>query len=198
MNFGDIAGLLGDFGLQSYPEEQTARSYMAQRASTDIQGVPLDLSYSRQDFAPVDSPTDIPLGRNPSDFSYAMMPYQGAPEGYVPTDFSGTEYRQNPVNIMGGGGSMQNSNVQGFNYGGRVGTEIPLDEKVRLALGVSGTSADVTFGQGQPWGGRYNRADITGIDATLRDIANNREYGAEVKKDFTGNPFASLLFRQRF
>lgn len=99
---------------------------------------------------------------------------------------------------MGGGGSMQNTNVQGFNYGGRLGAEIPLDEKVRLALGVQGTSTDVTFGQGQPWGGRFNRADLTGIDATLRDLANNREYGAEVKKDFTGNPFVSLLFKQRF
>ena len=96
------------------------------------------------------------------------------------------------------GGSMQNSNIQGFNYGGRVGTDIPLDEKVRLALGVSGVSSDVSFGQGQSWGGRANRADITGIDATLRDLANNREYGAEVKKDFTGNPFVSLLFKQRF
>jgi hypothetical protein len=148
---------------------------------------------------PVDRPTNIPLGMNPNEMiSQAMLPYQGAPEGYVPTDFSGQEWRQAPINIMGMGGSMQNSNIQGFNYGGRVGTDIPLDEKVRLALGVSGVSSDVSFGQGQSWGGRANRADITGIDATLRDLANNREYGAEVKKDFTGNPFVSLLFKQRF
>jgi hypothetical protein len=148
---------------------------------------------------PVDRPTDIPLGMNPNEMiSQAMLPYQGAPEGYVPTDFSGREYRQAPINIMGGGGSMENPGVKGFNYGGRVGTDIPLDEKVRLALGVSGVSTDVTFGQGQSWGGRANRADITGIDATLRDLARNREYGAEVKKDLSGNPFVSLLFKQRF
>lgn len=193
MNFSELEGLLGGLAskLSSYPEEE-------KRVSTDIQGRPLDLSYSRQDFAPVDIPTNIPLGMNPSDLSYAMMPHQGAPESYVPTDFSGQEWRESPISLMGGGGSMQNSSVQGFNYGGRLGTEIPLDEKMRIALGVSGTSSDVTFGQGQPWGGRANRADITGIDATLRDLANNREYGAEVKKDFSGNPFVSLLFKQRF
>ena len=148
---------------------------------------------------PVDRPTDIPLGMNPNEIvNEAMMPYRGAPESYVPTDFSGQEWRESPISLMGGGGSMQNSNVQGFNYGGRIGADLPLDEKMRIALGVQGTSTDVTFGQGQPWGGRFNRADVTGIDATLRDLANNREYGAEVKKDFTGNPFVSLLFKQRF
>jgi hypothetical protein len=126
------------------------------------------------------------LGRNPSDLSYAMMPYQGAP------------YSESPISLLGGGGSMQSANTQGFAMGGRVGLDIPLDEKVRIALGVQGVSTDVTYGMGQEYGGRFNRADITGIDATLRDLAKNREFGAEVKKDFSGNPFVSGFFRQRF
>lgn len=126
------------------------------------------------------------LGMNPNDFSYAMMPYQGAP------------YSESPVSLLGGGGSMQSADTQGFAMGGRAGLDIPLDEKVRIALGISGVSTDVTYGMGQEYGGRYNRADITGVDATLRDLAKNREFGAEVKKDFTSNPFVSAFFRQRF
>jgi hypothetical protein len=185
MDFSTFAGLLDDLRLPTYPQDETASSYMGQRYSTDIQGRPLDLSsFMSGGYDPVNAP-QIKLGMNPNDLSPAMMPYQGAPEG-------------DALSILAQGGSIQNSNIKGFNYGGRAGTELPLSDDMRLALGLQGVSTDVSFGQGQPYGGRFNRADITGIDATLRDLANNREYGAEVKKDFTGNPFVSGFFRQRF
>lgn len=177
MDLSTLSGLLDELRMPSYPQEQ-------QRYSTDIQGRPLDLSFMNGGYDPVYAPVDR-LGMNPSDLSYAMMPYQGAPEG-------------DALSILAQGGSISNSSVQGFNYGGRVGTEMPLTNNMRLALGLQGASSDVTYGIGEPWGGRANRADITGIDATLRDLANNREYGAEVKKDFSGNPFVSGFFRQRF
>ena len=184
MDLSTFAGLLDDLRLPSYPQDETASSYMGQRSSTDIQGRPLDLSFMKGGFDPVYAP-QMQLGINPNDLSPAMMPYQGAPEG-------------DALSILAQGGSIQNSSLKGFNYGGRAGTELPLSDDMRLALGLQGASTDITFGQGQPFGGRFNRADITGIDATLRDLANNREYGAEVKKDFTGNPFVSGFFRQRF
>lgn len=126
------------------------------------------------------------LGMNPNDLSRAMMPFQGAP------------YSESPVSLLGGGGSMQSSDTKGFAMGGRAGVEVPLDERVRIALGIQGVSTDVTYGMGKEYGGRFNRSDITGIDATLKDLAKNREFGAEVKKDFSGNPFVSGFFRQRF
>jgi len=150
-------------------------------------------------YAMVDRPQEIPLGIDPNQMAdQAMQPYMGAPESYVPTDFYSGNYQQTPITITGGGGSMNMPGAQGFAYGGRVGTEMPLDEQVRLALGIQGTSADVSYGIGTDYAGRANRADITGIDAMLKDLKNNREFGAEVKKDLAGNPFASLLYRQRF
>ena len=185
MDFSTYAGLLDELRLPSYPQEETANSYMRQRYSTDVQGKPLDFSpFMQGGYDPMFAPVDR-LGMNPNDFSSAMQPYQGAQEG-------------DALSILAQGGSIQNSAIKGFNYGGRVGTEMPISNDLRLALGLQGVSSDVTFGQGQPWGGRANRADITGIDATLRDLASNREYGAEVKKDFSGNPLVSGFFRQRF
>ena len=150
-------------------------------------------------YAMVDRPQEIQLGMNPNQMAdQAMRPYMGAPDSYIPTDFSGLNYEQTPISIIGGGGSMEMPGAKGFAYGGRVGTEIPLDEQVRLALGLQGVSTDVSYGMGTDYAGRANRADITGIDAMLRDLANNREFGVEVKKDLSGNPFASLLYKQRF
>lgn len=185
MDLSTFSGLLDDLRLPSYPQEQAASSYMGQRYSTDIQGSPLDFSsFMKGGYDPVYAPQPQ-LGMNPNDLSYAMQPYQGAPEG-------------DALSVLAQGGSIQNPTIKGFNYGGRVGTEMPVSDDVRLALGLSGMSNDISYGQGMPWAGRANRADLTGIDATLRDLANNREYGAEVKKDFSGNPFVSGFFRQRF
>jgi hypothetical protein len=174
-NLGLLQG--ASFNQQSYRDLPTAAQLANEKLNAEYESL-------------LGSSPNMPmrenLGINPSDLSYAMMPYQGAP------------YSESPVSLLGGGGSMQSANTQGFAMGGRAGLDIPLDEKVRIALGVQGVSTDVTYGMGQEYGGRYNRADITGIDATLRDLAKNREFGAEVKKDFSGNPFVSGFFRQRF
>ena len=190
MDFSTLEGLLGNLKMPSYPvyaPNDVASEYINQRYSTDIQGKPLYFAPTSSGYDPVFAPAEN-LGMNPNDLSNAMMPYQGAP--YAQSEL--------PISLLGGGGSMQSSSIQGFNMGGRLGADIPLDEKVRIALGVSGTSTDVTYGIGQPYGGRANRSDLTAIDATLRDLKNNREFGAEVKKDFSGNPFVSGFFRQRF
>jgi hypothetical protein len=58
---------------------------------------------------------------------------------------------------------------------------------------------DVTYGMGTPYQGRSARSDITGIDATLRDLVRNQEFGASYSKDpIKNDPFYSLFYRKRF
>jgi hypothetical protein len=84
-------------------------------------------------------------------------------------------------------------------YGGRLSADLPLTEQQLLNLGVSGMANDVTYAMGTPYQGRSARSDITGIDATLRDLARNQEFGASFVKDPIKNePFYSLFYRKRF
>ena len=100
---------------------------------------------------------------------------------------------------MGGGAGFNTGNVKGMGYGGRLSADLGLSEQQLLNLGISGTASDVTYGMGTPYGGRSARSDITGIDATLRDLARNQEFGASFVKDPIKNePFYSLFYRKRF
>jgi hypothetical protein len=94
--------------------------------------------------------------------------------------------------------TFNQGSVKGVGMGGRLGAELPLDEKVRMALGVSGGGQDITYAMGTPYEGRSARYDITGIDATIRDLAKNREFGAEVRKAFGNSLMPSVFYRQRF
>ena len=99
---------------------------------------------------------------------------------------------------MGGGGGFEGQGTKGIGYGGRLGAELQLSPEQRLLFGLSGGGTNLKYGMGQPYVGSVNRSDITGIDAMLIDMANNRQFGAELKKGLRGDPFLSLLFRQMF
>jgi hypothetical protein len=103
-----------------------------------------------------------------------------------------------PINLTGGMSTFNDGSTKGVGMGGRVGAELPLDERVRMQLGVSGGGQDITYAMGTPYEGRSARYDITGIDATIRDLAKNREFGAEVKKAFGNSLLPSIFYRQRF
>jgi hypothetical protein len=125
---------------------------------------------------------------NPAFMQYAAQNFQG-----------GQENQFSPVGLMGGGAGFNTGNTQGKAYGGRIGADLPLTEQQLLNLGVSGMANDVTYAMGTPYQGRSARADITGIDATLRDLARNQEFGASFVKDPIKNePFYSLFYRKRF
>lgn len=183
MDLQTLQSILGNLQLnqQSYPEEMQPTGYQSKSYAQD----PM---YAPQEY----------LGINPSDLSFTMQNYQGAPENYVPKDFSASEWQKLPLMLSGGGNTMNMTNTKGIGMAGRLGGELPLNENLALALGLSGRSSDVTYGMGQDWQGRSARGDISGIDATLRDLANNREFGAKLEKDVLNNPFASVFYKQRF
>jgi hypothetical protein len=130
------------------------------------------------------------------------MPDQINPafEQYMARVFQGGQQNQfSPVGLNGGGAGFNTGNVKGMGYGGRLSADLPLTEQQLLNLGVSGMANDVTYAMGTPYQGRSARADITGIDATLRDLARNQEFGASFVKDPIKNePFYSLFYRKRF
>jgi hypothetical protein len=100
---------------------------------------------------------------------------------------------------MGGGAAYNAGDTKGMGYGGRLSADLPLSEQQLLNLGISGMASDVTYGMGTPYQGRSARSDITGIDATLRDLARNQEFGASFAKDpIKNDPFYSLFYRKRF
>lgn len=187
MNLEDLLSSLGLVGLLGYSQEPTA----SQMANQKIR----ELNYEPMNFVP-DRPMMERPQINPSDVSYSNMPYMGAPESLPVDKMFG--YEKSPVSLMGGLSSTNYGNVKGIGMGGRLGTEIPLDEQVRMNLGVSGGGQDITYAMGTPYEGRSARYDITGIDATIRDLAKNREFGAEVRKALGNSLYPSIFFRQRF
>ena len=134
------------------------------------------------------SPYTRPDQMNPAFMQYMAQVFQG-----------GQQNQFSPVGLMGGGAGFNTGNTQGMAYGGRLSADLPLTEQQLLNLGVSGMANDVTYAMGTPYQGRSARSDITGIDATLRDLARNQEFGASFVKDPIKNePFYSLFYRKRF
>lgn len=138
---------------------------------------------------------DMPRKELPPGINYGidpnMMP-MGTPM-YMGAPVFGT-----PVSVTGGISDFQGQGSKGIGYGGRLGAELNLSPDQILALGVSGGGTNMRYGMGMPYGGSVNRSQITGIDAMLMDMANNRQFGAELKKGMKGDPYLSLLFRQMF
>ena len=181
-------GLVGLLGYGEQPEQELTASQMANQRLRS-------LDYTPMNFAPDRPMMDMPQ-RNPSDFNYANMPFMGTP---MPQQFAETQgYLQSPINLQGDLSTFNEGSVKGIGMGGRLGTELPLDEKVRIALGVSGGGQDITYAMGTPYEGRSAKYDLTGIDATIRDLAKNREFGAEVRKELGNKLFPSIFYRQRF
>jgi hypothetical protein len=134
------------------------------------------------------SPYTRPDQMNPAFMQYAAQNFQG-----------GQQNQFSPVGLMGGYTGFNSGNTQGMSYGGRFSADLPLTEQQLLNLGVSGTANDVTYAMGTPYQGRSARSDITGIEATLTDLARNQEFGASFVKDPIKNePFYSLFYRKRF
>ena len=134
------------------------------------------------------SPYTRPDQMNPAFEQYMAQVFQG-----------GQENQFSPVGLMGGGAGFNSGNTKGMAYGGRLSADLPLSEEQLLNLGISGAARDITYGMGTPYQGRTARSDITGIDATLRDLARNQEFGASYSKDpIKNDPFYSLFYRKRF
>ena len=208
-------GLVGLLGYGEQPEQELTASQMANQRLRS-------LDYTPMNFAPDRPMMDMPQ-RNPSDVSFAMMPYMGSPsmpnidtqsivDKIASQEASPTQRlssllgfasempknQPSPINFTGGMSTFNDGSTKGVGMGGRVGAELPLDERVRMQLGVSGGGQDITYAMGTPYEGRSARYDITGIDATIRDLAKNREFGAEVKKAFGNSLLPSIFYRQRF
>ena len=133
-------------------------------------------------------PEPMPSQINPALMQYMAQNFQG-----------GQENQFSPIGLMGGGAAYNAGDAKGMGYGGRLSADLPLSEQQLLNLGVSGMASDVTYGMGTPYQGRSARSDITGIDATLRDLARNQEFGASFAKDpLKNDPFYSLFYRKRF
>jgi len=134
------------------------------------------------------SPYTRPEQINPALMQYMAQNFQGGQEN----EFS-------PLGLTGGGAGFNAGDVKGIGYGGRLSADLPLSEQQLLNLGISGMASDVTYGMGTPYQGRSARSDITGIDATLRDLVRNQEFGASYAKDpIKNDPFYSLFYRKRF
>jgi hypothetical protein len=148
-------------------------------------------------------PEPMPSQINPALMQYMAQNFQGGQENqnYFPTGNMSELDKQNLFNIgaTGGGAAYNAGNAKGMGYGGRLSADLPLSEQQLLNLGISGMASDVTYGMGTPYQGRAARSDITGIDATLRDLARNQEFGASFAKDpIKNDPFYSLFYRKRF
>ena len=215
MDLNDLLSSLGLVGLLGYGQQELTASQMANQKLRSM-------NYEPMNFVPDRPMMDMPQ-RNPSDVSFAMMPYMGSPsmpnidtqsivDKIASQEASPTQRlssllgfasempknQPSPINFTGGMSTFNDGSTKGVGMGGRVGAELPLDERVRMQLGVSGGGQDITYAMGTPYEGRSARYDITGIDATIRDLAKNREFGAEVKKAFGNSLLPSIFYRQRF
>ena len=188
MDLNNLLSSLGLEGLLGYGQQELTASQIANQKLRSM-------NYEPMNFVPDRPMMDMPQ-RNPSDFNYVNMPFMGAPESLPVDQMFG--YEKLPVNLTGGMSTFNQGSVKGVGMGGRLGAELPLDEQVRMQLGVSGGGQDITYAMGTPYEGRSARYDITGIDATIRDLAKNREFGAEVKKALGNSLFPSIFYRQRF
>ena len=184
--------LLGDYGVEQ-PDQFLDGMHKENKAALkeffsnkqQIQGL-LDKEPSNvYGYDPISAPREN-LGMNPNNVPGSMQNFQGA-------QFTGM-----PVSLLGGGNTHVGGGIKGNMFGGRLGTEMNLTPEQMLALGVSGGGTRMTYGIGQPYEGQANRSDIMGVDATVRDLARNQEFGAAYQKDPRMNPFFSLFYRKQF
>lgn len=136
-------------------------------------------------YDPVQAPREN-LGMNPNMQPMAMQNFQGA------------QFTGNPVSLLGMANTHVGGGLKGNMFGGRLGAEMNLSPEQQLALGVSGGGTRATYAIGTPYEGQANRTDITGLDATIRNLARNEEFGAALQKDPRMNPFFSLFYRKQF
>ena len=159
MDLNNLLSSLGLVGLLGYGEQPEQELTASQMANQKLRS----LDYTPMNFAPDRPMMDMPQ-RNPSDFNYANMPFMGAPESLPVDQMFG--YEKLPVNLTGGMSTFNQGSVKGVGMGGRLGTELPLDQQVRMQLGVSGGGQDITYAMGTPYEGRSARYDLTGIYRT--------------------------------
>lgn len=170
MEENDIREFLRSLGVNSLLDEPKGKKQKNENMDMPRKELPPMINYG---FDPAMMPVGTPL-------------YMGAP-------MSGM-----PISVMGGASDFQGQGSKGTGYGGRLGAELQLSPEQILALGVSGRGTNMRYGMGNPYGGAVNRADITGIDATLMDLARNQQFGAELKKGMRNDPFISLFYRKMF
>lgn len=191
----ELRELLGVYGVDS--PAQFVKSLDKQQ-KVEIKGL-LDPAVMNQPtsygYDPVGSPKEN-LGMNPYDQQMSMQNYQGAP--FSIPQISDMSNQRVQVGLQGGGNTMYGSGTKGNVFGGRLGGEFNLSPEQQLALGVSGGGSRLTYGIGQPYEGQANRSDIMGVDAAIRNLKTNEEYGASYQKDPTMNPFVSLFYRKRY
>ena len=120
------------------------------------------------------------------------------PNQMVAPIFMGAGDPQGTVQLNASGGTMGSDGVKGYGGGGRLAVNLPVNENYNTSLGVSGGGANVRFGMGTPYEGQSNMWRVQGIDAVLRDLARNQEFGAGVQRDMQNNPFYSLYYRKGF
>ena len=181
----ELRELLGNFGVES--PAQFVKD-LSKDQKVEIKGL-LDPNVMNQQVSKGYDPVQAPyenLGMNPYNQDMAMQNFQG-----------GT-FRGMPVSLIGGGGTMLGGGIKGNVFGGRLGAEMNLSPEQQLALGISGAGTKLTYGLGQAYEGQANRSDIMGVDAAIRNLKTNEEYGASYQKDPTMNPFVSLFYRKRY
>lgn len=177
--------LLGNYGIEEpaqFVKNLNKEQKVEIKGLLDPQVMNAPTSYG---YDPVIAPMEN-LGVDPNAGLMGMMPFQGG-------TFTGA-----PATLQGAYNTHLGGGVKGNMFGGRFGTEINLSPEQQIALGISGGGTRMTYGIGQPYEGQANRADITGIDAAIRNLAKDEEYGAALQKDPRMNPFVSLFYRKRF
>jgi len=146
----------------------------------------------RMSLLDVNRPSYENLGQNPNNQLAMNQIYQGA---ISPNEIQGNV---TPFTIQGGGGTMSNGNMKGFSAGGRIGYETPINENQLLNLGVTGSGSNVKYGMGTPFEGKDRQFNIQAIDAVLKDLAKNQQFGASVGKGVNQDPFYSLFYKKSF
>jgi hypothetical protein len=181
----ELRELLGNYGVDS--PAQFVKD-LSKQQKVEIKGL-LDPAVMNQPtsygYDPVQAPYQN-LGMNPNQQDMAMRIFQGSQPSNM------------PVSLMGGGNTMLGGGMKGNVFGGRLGAEMNLSPEQQLALGITGGGSRLTYGMGQPYEGQANRSDIMGVDATIRNLKANEEYGAAYQKDPRMNPFLSMFYRKRF
>ena len=121
-----------------------------------------------------------------------LNPQLGAPM------FTGSGDPRGTVQLNTAGGTMSSEGMKGYAGGGRLGVNLPISDTMNTSIGVTGGGANVKYGMGTPFEGKSDMWKVQGIDAVLRDLARNQEFGAGVSRDIQNNPFYSLYYRKAF
>lgn len=112
--------------------------------------------------------------------------------------FMGSGDPRGTVQLDASGGTMASTGMKGYAGGGRLGVNLPINEDYNTSIGVTGAGANVKYGMGTPYEGKSDMWKVQGIDAVLRDLARNQEFGAGVSRDINNNPFYNLYYRKNF